>query len=141
MAVTLPPGAPLPLRISEWTKQAILIDPVRYDGRLNRRGFLAGLALWSVWSLLVVIVGALVTDETVPTDDWLETAHAFLTVFLILIPAISLVIKRLHDIDRSAWALLVVLIPYTGWLILVGMVLWKGNERYNSFGPPPGRLF
>ncbi|MCL2714671.1 MAG: DUF805 domain-containing protein [Alphaproteobacteria bacterium] len=51
---------------------------------------------------------------------------------------LSLAAKRCHDRDRSAWFLLVGLIPVIGWLwLLIELGLLEGTAGENRFGPSP----
>ncbi|HXH71192.1 MAG TPA: DUF805 domain-containing protein [Mariprofundaceae bacterium] len=53
----------------------------------------------------------------------------------VLIPSLAVTVRRLHDTDRSAWWLLILLIPLAGPIVLlVFMVLdsTAGDNRYGS---------
>jgi uncharacterized membrane protein YhaH (DUF805 family) len=54
----------------------------------------------------------------------------------ILLPVLGLYFRRLHDTDRSAWWLLIGLIPFIGGIVLI--VFWVGNGTPgdNKFGAP-----
>ncbi len=54
-----------------------------------------------------------------------------------LVPSISVSIRRLHDIDRSGWWLLLVLVPIIGWLVLLIWECTDGTSGTNRFGPDP----
>ena len=58
------------------------------------------------------------------------------TYFLFLIPSLSLYIRRLHDTDRSGWWLLIMAIPFIGFVTIVMFWLLKGNETKNRYGDP-----
>ena len=47
--------------------------------------------------------------------------------------------RRLHDTDRSAWRLLLVLIPVLGWLVILIFNCQRGTPGENRFGPDPLR--
>jgi hypothetical protein len=51
------------------------------------------------------------------------------------IPALSLTIRRLHDIDRSGWWLLLNFVP-GGIAVLIVFALQDGAAGANRFGPP-----
>jgi len=51
------------------------------------------------------------------------------------IPALSVTIRRLHDIDRSGWWLLLNLVP-GGTAVLIVFVLQDGTAGDNRFGSP-----
>ncbi len=53
------------------------------------------------------------------------------------LPGLALAIRRLHDIDRSGWWVLIVLIPLIGAIILIVWDCTKGTAGDNRFGPDP----
>ena len=54
--------------------------------------------------------------------------------FLFFVPSLSLYIRRLHDIDRSGWWLLIVLIPFVGIITLIFFWCLKGTQSRNTYG-------
>lgn len=57
-----------------------------------------------------------------------------LAVFL---PSIAVGVRRLHDLDKSGWWYLLVLIPLIGTLILIFFYVQRGTEGPNQYGPDP----
>ena len=54
--------------------------------------------------------------------------------FLFFIPSLSLYIRRLHDINRSGWWLLIALIPFIGIITLIFFWCLKGTQERNIYG-------
>ena len=54
--------------------------------------------------------------------------------FLFFIPSLSLYIRRLHDIDRSGWWLLIAIIPFIGIITLIFFWCLKGSQNRNTYG-------
>jgi uncharacterized membrane protein YhaH (DUF805 family) len=52
----------------------------------------------------------------------------------VLLPGIAIGVRRLHDLDRSGWWLLIFLIPLIGPIILLIWFCTKGTEGPNRFG-------
>ena len=54
----------------------------------------------------------------------------------VLLPSLAVGSRRLHDTDRSAWFLLLWLIPVIGWIILIVWAIQEGKEpnRFSSAG-------
>ena len=50
----------------------------------------------------------------------------------VLIPSIAVSVRRLHDVDRSGWWLLVSLIPLIGSLILLNLVAQDSQPNENQ---------
>jgi len=55
----------------------------------------------------------------------------------LLVPTLSAGARRLHDTDRSAWWLLVALIPFVGGLAVIYLCCQPGTPGENRFGPEP----
>lgn len=60
----------------------------------------------------------------------------WLLLFAHLIPTLTIVARRLHDSNNSAWWVLVGIVPYIGPLILLLWMLTPSNPGQNKFGPP-----
>jgi hypothetical protein len=45
--------------------------------------------------------------------------------------------RRLHDTGRSAWWLLIGLVPLVGFLVLLWWFVQKGTDGSNEYGPDP----
>lgn len=61
------------------------------------------------------------------------------TIFslLILLPSLTVAIRRLHDRDMSGWWLLLFLVPLLGAIALVVIFALPGTAGRNRFGPDP----
>ena len=55
----------------------------------------------------------------------------------VLVPGIAVGIRRLHDIDKSGWYLLVLLIPLAGFIWLLVLLCTEGTRGPNEYGPDP----
>lgn len=63
-------------------------------------------------------------------------------VFLIwalgtIIPSIAVGIRRLHDIGKSGWFILVAFIPIVGWIIMIVWAVSAGEDEDNQWGANP----
>ncbi|MFM9978765.1 MAG: DUF805 domain-containing protein [Sphingomonadaceae bacterium] len=54
-----------------------------------------------------------------------------------LIPSISVSVRRLHDVERSGWWLLLALVPIIGWIVLIVWNCTEGTRGTNRFGTDP----
>jgi uncharacterized membrane protein YhaH (DUF805 family) len=59
-----------------------------------------------------------------------------LVVLGALIPGLALAVRRMHDLDKSGWALLLGLIPVVGPIILLVLACTQGTPGPNRYGPP-----
>lgn len=56
---------------------------------------------------------------------------------VVLIPTIAVSVRRLHDLDKSGWWILISFIPLIGTIILIVWFVGKGSDQDNRFGPDP----
>lgn len=54
-----------------------------------------------------------------------------------LIPSIAVAVRRLHDVGKSGWMLLISLIPLVGAIWLLVLMLQEGNNGSNKYGVNP----
>jgi uncharacterized membrane protein YhaH (DUF805 family) len=73
-------------------------------------------------------------------DSVLFRGHAFLTGIAglaLLIPGIAVVVRRLHDTNRSGWWYFIAFVPVIGGLILLYFCILRGTPGPNNYGPDP----
>ena len=82
--------------------------------------------------ILFVFIGFIVAEII----DAVIGKPIFYTVFslAVLIPNIAIGVRRLHDLDRSGWWLLISFIPLVGAIILIVWFCSKGTDGPNRFG-------
>jgi len=100
---------------------------VNFSGRAIRSEY------W-YW-ILFIILGDIVTGII----DWAIGAQVTTSLFGLatLLPNIAVAIRRLHDLDRTGWWILLSLIPIVGWIILLIWYCTRGTDGSNRFGPNP----
>ena len=60
------------------------------------------------------------------------------TAYLVhFIPGLAVLVRRLHDTDRSGWWLLISLVPVLGSLWLLVLLCTEGTYGPNEYGPNP----
>lgn len=55
----------------------------------------------------------------------------------VLIPSIAVSVRRLHDIGKSGWLLLIGLIPLIGFIVLIVFAVKDSQPGDNEYGPNP----
>nr|MDA3843971.1 DUF805 domain-containing protein [Candidatus Kapabacteria bacterium] len=55
----------------------------------------------------------------------------------VLVPSIAVGVRRLHDIGKRGWMLIVAFIPIIGWIWLIVLFCLKGSVEDNEFGSNP----
>ena len=55
----------------------------------------------------------------------------------VLVPSIAVGVRRLHDIDRTGWWLLISLVPLIGVIVLIVFLASPGAAGANKYGEDP----
>jgi uncharacterized membrane protein YhaH (DUF805 family) len=92
---------------------------------LSARGRASRAEYWWWW-LLLSALQLLVGDGALST----------LVLLALFLPSVTVLVRRLHDTGRSAWSLLVALIPIVGFLLLLYFLVQRGDPMPNQYGPP-----
>ena len=101
---------------------------VDFSGRASRPAY-----WW--WFLFAILVsaGANIIDLLLGSYPIVST----LAGLALLLPGLSVGVRRLHDTDRTGWWILIGLIPVIGWIVLLIFYLRQGDADTNTYGPPP----
>ena len=61
------------------------------------------------------------------------------TIFWIvmLLPGLGVLVRRLHDTNRSGWWVLILLIPLVGMIWMIVLLCLQGTSGQNRFGEDP----
>ena len=54
-----------------------------------------------------------------------------------LIPSLAVSVRRLHDVGKSGWFYLLVLLPIIGWIWLLVLFATEGDNGTNEYGADP----
>jgi len=105
-----------------------------FSGRARRMEYwyfvLFNLVVYIVLSLIDTLLG---TYNIVSGVGLLSGIYSL----AVLIPTLAVMVRRLHDIDRTGWWILINLIPLIGTIVLLVFALMPGTPGSNRYGPDP----
>jgi uncharacterized membrane protein YhaH (DUF805 family) len=106
-----------------------------FSGRAPRSEFW----WWWLFSSLVylaAVVLALILGGSSSGDGVSAVAIIIylVAVLALILPSISVMVRRLHDIDRSGWWYWIGLVPCVGPIILIVFYVTPGTAGQNRFG-------
>ena len=107
-----------------------------FKGRASKREF------WWFYLLFFLFLWPLFLAE-LESGTWagILSLIYFLLTMSALIPLLSVLVRRLHDVDKSAWNLLRIFIPILGFLLLLRALTKKGDSGSNRYGEPDNLPF
>jgi uncharacterized membrane protein YhaH (DUF805 family) len=77
------------------------------------------------------------SEDTMMTICWILVVPYALYSLWAMIPGLAVTVRRLHDLDKSGWHILVGLIPLVGGIILIIWYATEGTRGPNRYGPDP----
>ncbi|WP_298858598.1 DUF805 domain-containing protein [uncultured Sulfitobacter sp.] len=89
---------------------------------------------FTLWSIIVSVITGVIDLSLGMGDTGPIGLMASLVFFL---PSIAVAIRRLHDIGRTGWWMLLVFIPLIGWIVLIVFYCTKSEPTPNQWGPEP----
>ena len=108
-----------------------------FSGRAQRKEYW----LFSLLYFIAYMVGLMIDIATGSFDPVMGMGTLSIIISLALfIPALAVGFRRLHDTDRSAWWLLIGLVPLVGVIVLLVFFCLDGSQGENRFGPDPKEL-
>ena len=103
----------------------------RVTGRVMKWGVILAMVPMFLTLLMIIIVGNIVGKG--PFLNLLMLIFLLTLVFGVVVQW-SLVVRRLHDINKSGWYFILFMsFPFMLWYL----VIKRGNPEVNKYGPPP----
>jgi|TARA_B110000495_G_C22861114_1_gene502124 uncharacterized membrane protein YhaH (DUF805 family) len=100
-----------------------------FNGRSSRSEYwwwmLAGI-LFQIICTIIAVLGNVAVTAIFP--------------ILLVIPTTTMIVRRLHDLEKSGWWFLIVLIPLVGILYLIYLFIQEGDMNENIYGPIPTNI-
>ena len=107
----------------------VIKNYVGFSGRARRKEYWMFVLMNLIISFVLGIISGLFLNGT-------PVLGAIYGLFIFL-PALAVAIRRLHDIGKSGWWYLIVLIPVVGAIWLIVLFATEGNAGENQYGPDP----
>ena len=117
-----------------------------FGGRSRRKEFWSYVLLWMVAYLVLMYLdaalglGGSATGYAEGGSVGFNMTGGLLSILFALgtiVPNLAVSVRRLHDVGKSGWMLLVGLIPLFGWIYLLFLYVQPGMTGPNAYGPDP----
>ena len=106
------------------------------EGRLNRKSYIYRSIFLSV--VLCVVQGILsFAADTFGALDLLFSIVAFVLGIFQLAANIMMGVRRLHDLDKCGWWMLLLIVPLVNLFFCLYLLFFKGTEGPNEYGDDP----
>lgn len=111
----------------------VLRNYIGFSGRARRKEFWMFILVNTIFLGVLSVLDKMLGWQRAGGEGVLATIYSL----LVFLPSLAVQFRRLHDTNRSAWWLLLLLIPIAGWVVLVIFSCQRGTPGENLFGPDP----
>ncbi|MBO9582816.1 MAG: DUF805 domain-containing protein [Flavobacterium sp.] len=122
----------------EWYKTAMFDNYANFSGRARRSEYWYFRLATTLLFFAFVFVGLLLT-AVLGTETGISIAVGLFFLYAIasIIPSLAVSVRRMHDIGKSGWTILVSLIPLAGPIWILVLLITEGEHGENYYGPDP----
>lgn len=106
---------------------SVIKNSLEFSGRANRSEY-----WWFIAANVAIALGLQIIDFVIGIP-----VLSIVFMLAMLLPAVAVSIRRLHDTGRSGWWMLVGLVPVLGAFAVFGLMAIPGTESENRFGKKP----
>lgn len=106
---------------------SVLSKYATFSGRARRSEY-----WWFYLAYIVVDIVAAVVDAMLHTS-----LLQIVVLVALLLPTLAVGVRRLHDVGKSGWWLLIGLIPLVGVIVLIVFFCQDSQPGTNQYGPSP----
>ena len=104
-----------------------------FRGRAQRKEYWMFVAINFLFSMVLILID---------NAAGLQLENGYGSLFLIyslamLLPQLSVSVRRLHDVGKSGWMLLIIFVPFIGTLWLLSLLISEGSAGNNTYGSNP----
>ncbi len=114
---------------------AVMRNYAGFEGRARRREYWMFSLFNGLFTLAAIVLDAATGGSTMPLLDYgpFQILYGVAT----FIPSLAVLVRRLHDVGKTGWYLLVVLIPILGAIWLLVLACTEGDAGVNKYGADP----
>ena len=110
---------------------------ITFSGRATRPEYWYFILFLFVGGIVAGLADAMIFGVEEDSGELLSILFSLAT----FLPSLAVGVRRLHDIGRSGWWLLIGLVPLIGAIVLIVWFATKSQDGANDHGPDPHGLW
>ena len=111
----------------EWYLKVVRDNYANFNGRASRQEY------WMFFLFNMIFAIVIMGIDIILGLGFLNVIYSL----VVMIPGMAVNIRRLHDIGKSGWMVLIVLIPCIGAFWLLYLMVQDSSPLDNEYGPSP----
>ena len=119
--------------------QSVLSKYAEFSGRASRSEFWWWYLVCTIYQIVAFLIVIYLVTWIGGVEGYSEALGNIVMIIVslpILIPTLAVSVRLLHDINRSVWWYLLILVPLIGPIVLIIWFIKRGTEAPNDYGQP-----
>lgn len=108
-----------------------------FSGRTRRKEYWMFVLFYSIFAIIAMILDNVLG---IAIEGFGYGPLYGLYVLAMLIPALAVGVRRLHDVGKSGWMYLIILIPLAGAIWLLVLLCTDSQQESNKWGQNPKEI-
>lgn len=117
----------------EWYLK-VLKQYADFKGRARRQEFWMFLLFHMIILFVLGLFGGIITTLL---DSPIGVFPMVMYSLAMIVPSLAVVVRRLHDQNKSGWMYFIAFIPFIGGIWLLVLLCTEGTRGDNMYGPDP----
>jgi uncharacterized membrane protein YhaH (DUF805 family) len=121
----------------EWYLKVVRDNYANFEGRARRQEYWMFVLLNFIFTLLFyipLIIGVVMESETIM---YIGIGLMSIYVLAVFVPSLAVIVRRLHDQDKSGWYYFIAFIPIVGFIWMLVLLITEGTQGSNQYGEDP----
>lgn len=118
----------------DWYKKVVFENYANFNGRARRSEYW----YYTLVNAIIAIIAMVIDNVAGIALEGIGYGPVYgLYLLAVLLPGLAVAVRRLHDVGKSGWFLLIALIPVIGFFWLLFLLIKEGDKGTNAYGPDP----
>ena len=118
---------------TKWFFMCVRYKYADFSGRARRKEYWMYTLVYCILLCIVTFIATFLQDM----EELIANSLLFIFSLALLIPSIAVAVRRLHDVGRSAWWLLITFVPILGTLYFLYLLVKDSQPDTNMWGANP----
>lgn len=123
----------------EWYKKVVFENYANFSGRARRSEYWYFVLANMLIAISLVILSVIFMAMDIAAVGFIFIGLYGLYTLAIIIPNLGVLVRRLHDTNKSGWYYFMAFIPLVGGIILLVALCTEGDNGENDYGNDPKR--
>jgi uncharacterized membrane protein YhaH (DUF805 family) len=104
-----------------------------FSGRARRKEYWMFTLINIIISMIILAIDTAIAGGNIENKGVIGNIYSL----ALFIPSLAVSVRRLHDVNKSGWYLLLWLLPIIGWIWLLVLHVTEGDSGSNEYGNDP----